>query len=143
MSTNVGLGSCCMSGHLATGTPQGREETIAGLPTYIAEPSTNDPSKTVVFLTDIFGYKLPNIRLLADEYAAQGFTAYIPDILDGDALDPTLLQSLEPPLPDRARLSLAAKATATAHVAATLGPFLLKHREAVARPRIEAFLAAV
>lgn len=53
-----------MSGHLAQGTPKGREETIAGLPTYVAEPENSDKSKTVIFLVDMFGYKLKNIRLL-------------------------------------------------------------------------------
>ncbi|KXS99343.1 hypothetical protein AC578_8985 [Pseudocercospora eumusae] len=143
MSGNVGMGSCCMSGHLASGTPKGREETIAGLPTYVAEPENKDKSKTIVFLVEIFGYKLNNIRLLADEYAAHGFTAYIPDVLEGDAVDDGFLKTVEPTLPERESRSIAEKATATATVAATLGPFLIKHREAVARPIIEGFIEKV
>ncbi|KAF2769880.1 dienelactone hydrolase family protein-like protein [Teratosphaeria nubilosa] len=143
MSTGVGMGSCCMSGHIASGTPKGREETIAGLPTYVAEPPNGDKSKSVVFISDIFGYKLNNVRLLADEYAAHGFTAYIPDVLGGDALDESLLKSIEPTLPERESMSITDKATATAKVGASFGPFLIKHREAVARPLIEGFISHV
>lgn len=64
MSTGVGLSSCCLSGKIQTGKPKGREAEIAGLQTYIAEPENGSPSRTVVFLVDIFGWTLPNIRLL-------------------------------------------------------------------------------
>lgn len=69
MSTGVGVSSCCLSGKLADGTPAGREETIGGLPTYVAEPADNSKAKSLLFITDIFGWKLPNVRLLADNYA--------------------------------------------------------------------------
>lgn len=43
---------CCLSGTLATGTPAGTEGEIAGLPTYIAQPSNESNAKTIVFLPD-------------------------------------------------------------------------------------------
>lgn len=58
------MSSCCLSGKIQEGKPQGREAEIAGLQTYIAEPKNGDTTKTVVFLVDIFGWALPNIRLL-------------------------------------------------------------------------------
>ena len=79
----------------------------------------------------------------ADEYAAHGFTAYIPDVLEGDAVDEGFLKTVEPTLPERESRSITEKATATATVGATLGPFLIKHREAVARPIIEGFIEKV
>lgn len=63
--------SCCVSGHLHEGTPEGSQQTLHGLPTYVIEPKNGAGAKTgttVVFLTDIFGFKLTNTRLLADEY---------------------------------------------------------------------------
>ncbi|KAK5123950.1 hypothetical protein LTR85_002147 [Meristemomyces frigidus] len=143
MSTGVGMSACCLSGKIQEGKPKGREEEIAGLPTYVAEPENGDKTRTIVFLVDIFGWKLPNVRLLADEYAAAGFTAYIPDVHSGDSIDESFLQTVEPPLPQREALSLTERATSTASVGATLGPWLLKHREAVARPIIENFIDKV
>jgi hypothetical protein len=61
--------SCCVSGHLHEGTLEGSQQTLHGLPTYVAE-AKGDAKKagtTVVFLTDIFGFELKNTRLLADE----------------------------------------------------------------------------
>lgn len=60
MSTK--LSSCCVSGHLHSGTPQGTEEAVAGVPSYII--GSND-KKALVFIPDIFGYKLPVSRLRA------------------------------------------------------------------------------
>lgn len=74
-----------------------------GIPTYVSEPEneSNTKSKAIVFLVDIFGWQLPNVRLLADSYAKAGFTAYIPDVHEGDSLPISFLQDVEPPLPTR------------------------------------------
>ena len=143
MSTGVGMSSCCLSGKVHEGKPKGREQEIAGLQTYVAEPENGDKSKTVIFLVDIFGWKFPNTRLLADQYAAAGFTAYIPDVHEGDSLDPAFLDTVEPPLPQREARTMVDTATATAKIGATLGPWLAKHREGVARPIIENFIDKV
>ncbi|CAK4014551.1 hypothetical protein DOTSEDRAFT_47898 [Lecanosticta acicola] len=141
--SGVGMSACCLSGKLAQGTPTGREEKVGGVDTYIAEPQGGSKSKTVVFLVDIFGWKLPNVRLLADNYAKAGFYAYIPDAHTGDSLPSAFLDTVEPPLPKRETLTVVDKAAATAQVGATLGPWLLKHREGVARPLIENFISHV
>jgi len=143
MSTQTGMGACCISGAVHSGTPQGREDTIGGLPTYIAEPSDKSTSKTVIFVVDIFGWKFQNVRLLADQYAKAGFYCYVPDVLEGDALDIEFLQSIEPPLKKKEEAGLVDKAMGTVDVMATLGPWLVKHREAVAEPIISGFVNAV
>ncbi|KAK4546112.1 hypothetical protein LTR36_002249 [Oleoguttula mirabilis] len=143
MSTGVGVSECCLSGKIQQGKPKGREEEIAGLQTYVAEPENGDKTRTIIFIVDIFGWKLPNVRLLADEYAAAGFTAYIPDVHEGDSIDESFLQTVEPQLPKRESLTLTERATSTASVGATLGPWLIKHREGVARPIIENFIDKV
>jgi dienelactone hydrolase len=83
------------------------------------------------------------VRLLADSYARAGFTAYIPDTHQGDSLPISFLQTVEPPLPEREALSLTQKAASTAKVGATLGPWLVKHREGVTKPLIDDFITAI
>ncbi|KAF1824223.1 alpha/beta-hydrolase [Dissoconium aciculare CBS 342.82] len=143
MSTGVGVSSCCLSGKLAEGTPKGHETTIGGLHTYVASPEDGKTTKSIVFITDIFGWELKNTRLLADNYARAGFTCYIPDVLEGDALPHDFLDTVEPNLAAREKLSLADKALNTAKVGTTFGPWLIRHREAVARPLIENFIRSV
>lgn len=135
------MSSCCMSGALHShATPKGSESTIGGLPTYVAEPESKDKSKTLVFLVDIFGYDFPNTRILADQYAKEGFYVYVPDILNGDPLPISFLQSVEPPLKDKQQAGLVDTAKNTAIVGTTLPPWLLKHREAVTLPIVEKFV---
>jgi dienelactone hydrolase len=105
--------------------------------------NTHQSPHLLLIKLQVFGWKFPNVRLLADNYAKAGFTAYIPDVHEGDSLDPSFLQTVEPQLPQREQLTLVDKATATAKVGATLGPWLIKHREAVARPLIENFIRQV
>jgi dienelactone hydrolase len=69
--------------------------------------------------------------------------AYIPDMHQGDSLPISFLQTVEPPLPERESLSMTQKAASTAKVGATLGPWLIKHREGVSKPLIDDFLTAV
>ena len=75
----------CASGTLHEGTPAGREETVHGRLTYITEPSNGAAAKgIVVIVTDAFGWKLVNSRILADKYAERcQFTVYVPDFMDG------------------------------------------------------------
>lgn len=69
--------------------------------------------------------------------------AYIPDVHEGDSIDPSFLQTVEPPLPTRESMSMTEKAASTAKTGATLGPWLVTHREGVARPLIENFIDKV
>ncbi|KAK9898962.1 alpha/beta-hydrolase [Cystobasidium minutum MCA 4210] len=132
------LSSCCVSGHVHEGTPKGKEETIAGLKTYVSPSSDGSKAKTVIFITDIFGYELVNTRLVADEYAAQGFHVVVPDLLEGDYVDHNLLKAIVP-LPEDPEPSVIDKAK----VAANLGPWVAKHREAVTRPLLEKFVKEI
>lgn len=81
--------------------------------------------------------------MLADEYAKHGFYCYLPDFHQGDSLPTDFLQNVEPPLKKQENLTVAEKAKNTAIVPATLGPWLLKHREAVSRPLIHGFVNTV
>ncbi|KAJ9645060.1 hypothetical protein H2199_003064 [Coniosporium tulheliwenetii] len=143
MSEGVGMSSCCLSGKVKSGRPQGTETDIAGLNTYIAEPKDGSKAKTVIFLVDIFGWEFPNIRLLADQYAANGFYCYVPDLHQNDSLPIEFLQTVEPPLPVRESMGMAEKAASSAKMMATLGPWLVTHREAVSKPLIDGFINTV
>lgn len=84
--------SCCLTGFLdVSAEPKGREEIIAGLPTYVALPLPGTggaaPSAAVIIVPDIFGYSLRNSRIIADKFAERlGIPCYIPDLLEGDAV---------------------------------------------------------
>eukprot|EP00270_Netrium_digitus_P013715 TRINITY_DN4590_c0_g1_i1.p1 TRINITY_DN4590_c0_g1~~TRINITY_DN4590_c0_g1_i1.p1 ORF type:complete len:258 (+),score=75.00 TRINITY_DN4590_c0_g1_i1:148-921(+) len=64
-------------------SPSGRAETWDGLNVYIAGEKS---SAAIILVTDVFGYEVPQVRVLADYFAANGFIAVIPDILHGDPL---------------------------------------------------------
>lgn len=72
-SSTQQLSACCVSGNIHSGTPKGQVIQFGGVNAYVAKPKDGSKKKTVIFLTDIFGFELPNVRLLADEYAENGF----------------------------------------------------------------------
>ena len=76
---------CCATGSLHTGIPAGSISKVHGLDCYIAQPPTGtQPKGVVVIIPDIFGWELPNNRIMADEYAKKGgFTVYLPDFMNG------------------------------------------------------------
>ncbi|KPI37253.1 Protein AIM2 [Cyphellophora attinorum] len=104
-------------------TQIGREDTIGGTDVYVSEPESKSTAKSIVFITDIFGWKFKNVRLLADNYAKAGFYCYIPDV--------------------REQAGIIDKTKGTVDVMATLGPWLAKHREGVSEPIISGFINTV
>ncbi|KAG5813947.1 hypothetical protein H9Q74_003090 [Fusarium xylarioides] len=54
-------------------------------PTYVASPPDDKPVKgIIVIVTDAFGWKFANNRLLADQYALNGnFSVYLADFMNG------------------------------------------------------------
>lgn len=125
-----------------------------------ASSSVSSAAPYQVSCSDIFGYELNNARLLADEYAKGiGFRVVMPDFFDvrsaslplpghtdawakGDYVPHTLLKSIAPQKSDP-EPGVLEKATETAKVGASLGPWLAKHREAVSRPKVEAAAKAL
>ncbi|TPX37239.1 hypothetical protein SmJEL517_g00981 [Synchytrium microbalum] len=79
--------ACCADvGFQHEGTATGVEEKLGSLDYYVKRPTT--PSTTaIVIATDIFGWKMNNVRLIADYFCENtGFNVYIPDMFDGKAL---------------------------------------------------------
>jgi len=65
--------------------PQGTEETLHGLPVYVARPAAGvEPLGAVVIIPDVFGWGLRNTRGLADAYARRTpCVVYLPDFMNG------------------------------------------------------------
>ncbi|RCK64765.1 Protein AIM2 [Candida viswanathii] len=82
----TGLKDCCFKKFDHEGVYKGGYQEVAGLDSYvIGEPSDN----VIVILTDIYGYKFNNARLLADDLnELTNLQVIIPDILLGDPVDP-------------------------------------------------------
>ncbi|KAG0698247.1 dienelactone hydrolase [Suillus ampliporus] len=77
----------CIQGVRHEGEPQGKLETIGGVDCYVATPAVDYPKdKVVLFLPDVFGIELINAKLLADDFATNGFKVVAIDYLNGDAL---------------------------------------------------------
>ncbi|PON81444.1 Dienelactone hydrolase [Trema orientale] len=60
----------------------GSVEQLGGLNTYIS--GSPNSKFAVLFVSDIFGYEAPNIRLVADKVAAAGFYVAVPDFFYSD-----------------------------------------------------------
>jgi len=138
MTTASGLSECCVTGHLHEGTPAGVVEKIGDLDVYVSKPEGGSKAKTILFISDIFGWDTPNARLLADEYAKAGFYVYVPDFFKGDNISHDMLNTIAPREPqNRSTLQVAADNTKTM---ATFGPWAARQREAVVKPLIEEFV---
>ncbi|KAJ3233561.1 hypothetical protein HDU78_006365 [Chytriomyces hyalinus] len=85
----------CCSGSVDKGTPLGTIETIAGHSVYIGSPVPADRRNLVIIATDVFGYTLPNVRLIADKFASKGYFCVVPDLFKGSEPPADLMDDLE------------------------------------------------
>nr|ASN74467.1 dienelactone hydrolase [Glaciozyma antarctica] len=116
------LGSCCIRGVSHEGTPKGTVTSFNGTPTYVTLPSGDyDKTKALLFCPDVFGLELQNAKLLADDFAANGYATYLPDYLAGDALHKDALND------------------GTFDLMGWLG----KHPQSVTRPYLDALIAGL
>jgi len=134
----TGLSACCVTGHLHEGTPAGVVEKITDLDVYVSKPEGSSKAKTILFITDIFGWDTPNARLLADEYAKAGFYVYVPDFFKGDNISHDMLDTIAPRDPSsRSTLKVAEDNTKTM---AAIGPWITRQREGVVKPLMDEFV---
>ncbi|KAL8640897.1 MAG: hypothetical protein Q9228_002230 [Teloschistes exilis] len=94
--------SQCFQGSLHSGTPKGREIQLHGRSTYVAEPPEDSAIKgIIVIVSNVFGWKLPNNRVLADTMAAEGsFRVYLPEFMNGSAAPARMLDDFNNVLSD-------------------------------------------
>ena len=90
----------CFKGTVHEGTPKGQEIKFDARDTYIAEPPTDasSPQKVkgiIVIISDAFGWKFTNLRVLADEIARKGhYRVYLPDFFDGHSAPLRMLDAM-------------------------------------------------
>ncbi|QEU58886.1 Aim2 [Kluyveromyces lactis] len=77
-------GKCCAQGFYHEGTPAGTTTELYGFETYVAGPESLKNEHVLVIVTDIYGIKVNNVLLIADQLAAAGFRVYVPDFLFND-----------------------------------------------------------
>ncbi|KNZ77284.1 Protein AIM2 [Termitomyces sp. J132] len=80
-------GDCCFKAVKHSGTPVGKRIEIAGVPTYISEPSTqlaDGRKKIILYLADVFGPFFLNNQLIQDYLAENGFLVLGIDYFFGD-----------------------------------------------------------
>jgi len=87
-------GNCCTRGSLFEGTPTGKLSKLEDGKTdvYIAE-ATGDKAKKdcgIIYIPDVIGI-WQNSKLMADNFAAEGYTTLVIDVFNGDPV------SLNPP----------------------------------------------
>lgn len=51
---------------------------------YIATPKSNPTNSALIIFPDFMGYDLINIKLIADQFAANSYLTIVPDIWEGD-----------------------------------------------------------
>ncbi|KAL7897377.1 dienelactone hydrolase [Trichoderma sp. SZMC 28014] len=81
-------GSCCVVGTLHEGETTGKDIKVDGsIDAYLATPPPDKvrDGQGILFIPDVIGI-WQNSKLLADNFAAQGYTVLLPDIFNGDAL---------------------------------------------------------
>lgn len=78
-------GQCCISPPSCDYQALGHDETWNSLPVYIAGPSLSPaPSSAVLIISDIYGWRVPQTRQLADKIAAAGHFVVVPDFMEGE-----------------------------------------------------------
>ncbi|KAH8651587.1 dienelactone hydrolase [Tricladium varicosporioides] len=78
---------CCTEGVKHDGEPTGTMTKLGNIDAYIAEPKGSIVHKdtAILFLPDVIGI-WQNSKLMADQYAANGYYTFMPDYFNGDPL---------------------------------------------------------
>jgi len=131
----------CIKGTIHSGQPQGKEELIYGLNTYVIGNRTN-PRGIIVMYSDVFGLLLPNNKLIADAYAKSGeWLVYLPDFFEGDPLGLKVADLLIPV--DAAKQSTVGKFTGLLAKAPSFVMWMTRHKEGPTNKVCMDFLAAL
>jgi dienelactone hydrolase len=83
-------GGCCTPPPPADYEGKGKEESWEGIDVYTVGSSVS--YSAVLFITDVYGWRVPQTRYLADKIAAHGHYVAIPDLMHSDfyqATDPS------------------------------------------------------
>ncbi|RYG63456.1 hypothetical protein EON64_15910 [archaeon] len=127
----------CCGGVVDKGTAEGLEEVWDGISCYVAPTAyITNTQVAVIIATDIFGYKLPNARLIADKFSKElGVLAVVPDSLQGNEPPADLMTSFE--TLSETQASVFAKSYAAMRLAWYATPFLLHNGPAGTVQKLE------
>lgn len=121
--------------------PTGKESTIYGLSTYVAQPPQASPAKgIIVMVPDAFGWKFNNNRLLVDTYAASGFRVYLPDFMEGVSAPIWVLPRMERLFSVSSIWDWMCKPYDLFWAVCGMGPFLWWNMIGTSHPRVTGFL---
>ncbi|KAK9480536.1 Alpha/Beta hydrolase protein [Lipomyces japonicus] len=132
----------CITGTIHKGTPLGLEVKLFDTDAYLA-PVPESVNGVIIFVTDLFGWKLPNSRLLADAYAKEGnYKVYVPDFFPWQ---PIPLESIDAFAPYKPSASPAWYSSAWKIAKSSPGivSFLIASRPSVTTPKIAKFVEQV
>ena len=139
--------AACFAGSVHAGTPTGADvelplEGAPAVPAYYAAPPAASTA-AICILSDVFGFKFINVRLLADVYASKGFHVFVPDYFGGTAVPHESLAVMD----EAPTTGLTFIGNGFRMLGAVLGggvlSFIASHGAAVTEPRARAALAAV
>ncbi|KAH5457564.1 hypothetical protein HBI30_064600 [Parastagonospora nodorum] len=83
----------CKTGFAWDGKSVGKETTLGQNKAYV---TGDNKDAAVLIIADIFGWTLPNVRILADHYAKEAnVTVYIPDYFECEVVDPDAMSDPE------------------------------------------------
>lgn len=75
-------GPCCLKGTLHEGSARGRFIDVAGIETYISEPTGKANGHILLYFPDVWGM-FPNGLLVMDTFADAGYLVLGPDYFRG------------------------------------------------------------
>jgi dienelactone hydrolase len=128
-------------GTIHKGQPQGKEEMLHGLKTYVIGNRTK-PRGIIVIYSDIFGLALPNNKIIADSYAKSGeWLVYLPDFFQGDPVPLSVADIMIPV--DAAKQSTLAKYTGLLASAPSFIMWMTRHKFAPTNKVCMNFLQAL
>ncbi|KAL4902277.1 hypothetical protein BDW74DRAFT_186993 [Aspergillus multicolor] len=137
----------CIRGHVHSGTPKGRTETVHGLQAYISEPENTPETEIkgiVVFIPDAFGWEFVNNRLLADRYAETGkFRVYLPDFMHGTAAPVWAIDTMRALMKTESVWDWVSKPYHLTCALYAMPPWLLHNRPSKSYPIVESFFVSL
>lgn len=74
------------------------EILISVVPAYFVRPA-NPNGNAILIFSDVFGPIYQNVQLMADNFAAQGYLTVVPDLFNGDAIEPDAFHNGKVDLP--------------------------------------------
>ncbi|KAJ4991460.1 dienelactone hydrolase family protein [Stagonosporopsis vannaccii] len=77
---------CCAIGVKHEGTPKGEIKSIGDIRAYVSPAANGSTQNAILLMTDVLGFQFPNVQLIADQFAANGYYTIVPDVFKGNEI---------------------------------------------------------